>query len=159
MHGDPKISNVMFSGETAVGMIDLDTCNRHTLLVDLGDAIRSWCRDGYEDEVRSFIWIDSRGYCVAMRRVVARFQRMRWTTLDGWSNDHLGTGGRFARDVMEGNYFAFNTALYESEGLIILAHEQHDISGKRYAEEAKRGADADQSVFSRQMRSRTFDVQ
>ena len=35
-------------------MIDLDTCNRHTVLVDLGDAIRSWCRDGYEDEVQRF---------------------------------------------------------------------------------------------------------
>ena len=73
----------MFSGETAVGMIDLDTCNRHTLLVDLGDAIRSWCRNGYEDEVQQFHLDRFEGICVAMRRVVARFQRMRWTTC-GW---------------------------------------------------------------------------
>ena len=38
-------SVMCFWGRRAVSLIDLDTCNRHTLLVDLGDAIRSWCRD------------------------------------------------------------------------------------------------------------------
>ena len=35
VHGDPKISNVLYRGNRAVGMIDLDTCS-YTLLVDLG---------------------------------------------------------------------------------------------------------------------------
>ena len=54
VHGDPKISNVLFDGDAAIGLIDLDTCNRHTVLVDIGDAIRSWCRDGSEDEQQHF---------------------------------------------------------------------------------------------------------
>ena len=54
VHGDPKISNILFEGQRAVGLIDLDTCNRHTVLVDLGDAVRSWCRDGSEDERHRF---------------------------------------------------------------------------------------------------------
>ena len=48
----------MFEDSKSVGMIDLDTCNRHGVLVDLGDAVRSWCRDGYEDEYQNFHWIE-----------------------------------------------------------------------------------------------------
>ena len=44
VHGDPKISNLRFNQTSAI-MIDLDTCTRHTRLVDLGDAVRSWCQD------------------------------------------------------------------------------------------------------------------
>ena len=115
VHGDPKISNVMFSGETAVGMIDLDTCNRHTLLVDLGDAIRSWCRDGYEDEVQQFHLDRFEG--------ILRGYAKSGCPLSKDEVDYLWMAGpmitlelasRFARDVMEDNYFAFNTALYES---------------------------------------------
>ncbi|MEM1008959.1 MAG: phosphotransferase, partial [Myxococcota bacterium] len=56
VHGDPKFSNLLFNTQQqAVALIDLDTCNRHSLLVDLGDAIRSWCREsGGEDEIKTF---------------------------------------------------------------------------------------------------------
>lgn len=44
VHGDPKISNFLFSDDMrAIAILDLDTCTQHTPLVDLGDAIRSWC--------------------------------------------------------------------------------------------------------------------
>ena len=43
VHGDPKISNIIFQGEHACCMIDLDTCMLHTPLVDIGDAMWSWC--------------------------------------------------------------------------------------------------------------------
>ncbi len=49
VHGDPKITNFLFDGDTATAMIDLDTTIRHSPLVDLGDALRSWC-GGMEDD-------------------------------------------------------------------------------------------------------------
>jgi Ser/Thr protein kinase RdoA (MazF antagonist) len=49
-HGDPKLTNILFNDDgSAASMIDLDTCNRGTVLVDLGDAFRSWC-GGVEDD-------------------------------------------------------------------------------------------------------------
>lgn len=49
IHGDPKISNILFDTKgKAVTVVDLDTCNRRTVLVELGDAFRSWC--GLEED-------------------------------------------------------------------------------------------------------------
>lgn len=42
VHGDPQASNFIFGPDGRVTLIDLDTCMRHTPLVDLGDAFRSW---------------------------------------------------------------------------------------------------------------------
>jgi Ser/Thr protein kinase RdoA (MazF antagonist) len=51
VHGDPKISNVMFAhdGRRALCLIDLDTVARMPLAFELGDAFRSWCNPKTED--------------------------------------------------------------------------------------------------------------
>jgi Ser/Thr protein kinase RdoA (MazF antagonist) len=53
IHGDPKVSNILFDSKgRARAVIDLDTCNRRPLLVELGDAFRSWC-GGAEDDPKN----------------------------------------------------------------------------------------------------------
>lgn len=113
VHGDPKISNVLFDGDRAVAMLDLDTCARHSVLVDLGDAVRSWCRDGGEDERQRF-HLDRfeailRGYAAA------------GPPIDAAERAHLGRAGRmitlelasrFLRDALEDEYFAWDAARY-----------------------------------------------
>ncbi|MBI2474825.1 phosphotransferase [Candidatus Uhrbacteria bacterium] len=54
IHGDPKISNILFSGSKALAVIDLDTCQRQNLLVELGDAFRSWCGKCEDDPHNTF---------------------------------------------------------------------------------------------------------
>jgi Ser/Thr protein kinase RdoA (MazF antagonist) len=51
VHGDPKISNVMFAqdGRRALCLIDLDTVARMPIALELGDAFRSWCNPKPED--------------------------------------------------------------------------------------------------------------
>ncbi|MEQ8234794.1 MAG: phosphotransferase [Gammaproteobacteria bacterium] len=51
VHGDPKISNVMFDPDGHAGccLIDLDTLARMPLAFELGDAMRSWCNPHAED--------------------------------------------------------------------------------------------------------------
>jgi Ser/Thr protein kinase RdoA (MazF antagonist) len=51
VHGDPKISNVMFTrgGGRALCLIDLDTLARMPIAFELGDAFRSWCNPKTED--------------------------------------------------------------------------------------------------------------
>ena len=56
IHGDPKISNFLFSEVKEIeycsitGVIDLDTMARSLVCYDVGDAIRSWCNPRKEDE-------------------------------------------------------------------------------------------------------------
>jgi Ser/Thr protein kinase RdoA (MazF antagonist) len=113
VHGDPKISNVLFRDDLAVGLIDLDTCNRHTILVDLGDATRSWCRDGSEDEQQHFQ--------LDRFEAIMRGYAAEGPPLDHHELDWLGRSGRlitmelasrFARDVLEDEYFAFDSDRY-----------------------------------------------
>ncbi|MBI4713945.1 phosphotransferase [Candidatus Uhrbacteria bacterium] len=54
IHGDPKISNILFSGLKAAAVIDLDTCQRQNLLVELGDVFRSWCGKREDDTHNTF---------------------------------------------------------------------------------------------------------
>lgn len=113
VHGDPKISNVLFDGDRAVGLIDLDTCMRHTVIVDLGDAVRSWCRDGSEDEDERF-HLDRfeailRGYAdegpeLLPEEIALIAGAGRLITLE--------LASRFARDVLEDDYFAFDAERY-----------------------------------------------
>lgn len=113
VHGDPKISNVMFEGEVAVGLIDLDTCNRHSVLVDLGDAVRSWCRDGAEDETESF-HLDR--FEAVLRGYAAEGLALTAAEVAGLAGAGrlitLELAARFARDALEDEYFGYDARRY-----------------------------------------------
>jgi Ser/Thr protein kinase RdoA (MazF antagonist) len=51
VHGDPKISNIVFEhgSDRAICLIDLDTLTRMPIVLELGDAVRSWCNPAAED--------------------------------------------------------------------------------------------------------------
>ena len=137
VHGDPKISNVMFVERRATTLIDLDTCNRHTLLVDLGDATRSWCRDGEEDERQDFRLdrFDAllRGYA-AEGPVLNAAERAALATAGRTITLELAS--RFARDVLEDHYFGWDAARYASRRAHNIArtrgmlHLARDMAGK-----------------------------
>lgn len=60
VHGDPKISNLVFDPQTGVGvcMIDLDTLAYMPLPLELGDAFRSWCNPKGENSQASLFRLD-----------------------------------------------------------------------------------------------------
>lgn len=109
IHGDLKVSNLRWDGDDAVAVIDLDTMQRGTLAVELGDAFRSWCTTGSEDTDDSTFDVDCfahamRGYLseitpspVEMSAIVPGIERIA-TEL----------AARFARDALEESYFGFN---------------------------------------------------
>ena len=51
VHGDPKISNILFDEKDNHGLclVDLDTLSNMALPLELGDAFRSWCNPWGED--------------------------------------------------------------------------------------------------------------
>lgn len=52
IHGDPKLNNVRFAVDTdeAVALLDLDTMGRHSVVVDIADAARSWANRADEGD-------------------------------------------------------------------------------------------------------------
>ncbi len=53
IHGDPKLANFLFKDNKVISVLDLDTMMHASELIDLGDALRSWCKSGsvYRPEI------------------------------------------------------------------------------------------------------------
>lgn len=133
VHGDPKISNIMFKDGKGVCMIDLDTCMRHSSLVDIGDALRSWCRLSEEDNTNGYFSLDAfreamRGYLKqrplpeSLYPAIARSGIM--ITLE--------LAARFANDMVDDSYFGWDNTKFASrrdhnrvrvETLVAYAHD------------------------------------
>lgn len=52
IHGDPKLNNIRFAddGSRAIALLDLDTMGRHSVVIDIADAARSWCNRADEGD-------------------------------------------------------------------------------------------------------------
>jgi Ser/Thr protein kinase RdoA (MazF antagonist) len=131
VHGDPKISNLMFApGEDrALCMIDLDTLARMPVALELGDALRSWCNPATEDAsqarfVRPLFEQAVAGYAQAAEGFLTEAE---------WRAIPLGTltvtvelAARFCTDALNERYFGWNRTRYESAS----AHNQARTRGQ-----------------------------
>lgn len=54
IHGDPKISNLIFEGHQAICLVDFDTLQKSSWSLELADAFRSWCNPYPEDNQQAF---------------------------------------------------------------------------------------------------------
>ena len=124
VHGDPKISNLRFQEDHAV-MIDLDTCNIHTRLVDLGDAMRSWCHQPHAPLGERF----SRPICQALIEGYLSGAsplsdlELLWLPRAGRVIT-LELASRFALDYLEDHYFAYDAERFPSRRAHNLARVQ-----------------------------------
>jgi Ser/Thr protein kinase RdoA (MazF antagonist) len=131
VHGDPKISNLLFAADAdrALCLIDLDTLSRMAVALELGDAIRSWCNPATEDAasarfVRPFYDAAVLGYAEAAPGFL---------TSDEWGAIPRGAltitvelAARFCADALRESYFGWNRARYESAS----AHNQARVLGQ-----------------------------
>lgn len=111
VHGDLKLSNVLFRGSDAVALVDLDTLQRGSLAVELGDALRSWCNPAGEDCIDSAIDLDR--FEAAMSGYLSGARRwLRPTELDavvaGVETIALELASRFCLDAFEESYFRWD---------------------------------------------------
>ena len=131
VHGDPKISNLMFAGNENRGlcMIDLDTLSRMPVALELGDALRSWCNPAPEDAAnarfaREYFEAAVEGYAAAARGFL---------TANEWRAIPLGTltittelAARFCADALRESYFRWDAQRYGSAS----AHNQARTRGQ-----------------------------
>jgi Ser/Thr protein kinase RdoA (MazF antagonist) len=119
VHGDLKISNVLFQREPlrALALVDLDTLGKGTLAFELGDAMRSWCNPAGEDahDIRFELPIfaaaiggfRSVGGSLATREELA-------SVVIGLETVCVELAARFCVDVFDDNYFGWDAARFPS---------------------------------------------
>jgi Ser/Thr protein kinase RdoA (MazF antagonist) len=117
VHGDPKISNVIFDqAGQAVCLIDLDTLGRMPLACDLGDAFRSWCQPVGEDNRGPFDidffeagirgWADAPGILPDPDELESIAPAVRAIAVE--------LASRFCLDAFEESYFGWDDSRFES---------------------------------------------
>jgi Ser/Thr protein kinase RdoA (MazF antagonist) len=131
VHGDPKISNLLFAhdADRALCLIDLDTLAHMPVALELGDALRSWCNPATEDAasarfVRPFFDAAIEGYAEAAQGFLTRAE---WSTIPlGALTITVELASRFCADALRESYFGWNRARYESAS----AHNQARVRGQ-----------------------------
>ena len=119
VHGDLKISNVMFRRAplAAVALVDLDTLGKGTLAFELGDAMRSWCNPHGEDAgtVRFELAIFAsaiRGFRAVADPLTTEVERA--SIVAGLETVCLELAARFAVDAFDDRYFGWDPARFPS---------------------------------------------
>jgi Ser/Thr protein kinase RdoA (MazF antagonist) len=131
VHGDPKISNLMFArdADRALCLIDLDTLAHMPVALELGDALRSWCNPATEDAasahfVRPFFEAAVRGYAEAAQGFLTPAE---WRAIPGGTlTITVELAARFCADALRESYFGWNRQRYASSS----AHNQARTRGQ-----------------------------
>ncbi len=119
VHGDLKISNVLFEGSRASALIDLDTVARMPLWMELGDAWRSWCNPGGEDQSTAHFDLEVfaasvEAYLGSLRTPLSA--ELRRSLVHGVEWIALELAARFAADAIFENYFGWDRTRFASAG-------------------------------------------
>ena len=131
IHGDLKVSNLLFSGDEVVGVLDLDTMARSSLDVELGDALRSWCNTATEDDPQPHF--DLATYQAARRGYLAGAGA--WLTAQeqaaigpGLERICLELSARFAADALHERYFGWSPEKFATRGAHNLARARNQLA-------------------------------
>jgi Ser/Thr protein kinase RdoA (MazF antagonist) len=136
VHGDPKISNLVFEAheDRAVCMLDLDTVGRMALPFELGDAFRSWCNVASEDDPRGSFSAElfaaaAAGYGAAAAGWLDAAEAE--TALNATATIQVELAARFCADILNENYFGWNPATFASRGEHNLARARGQLNVHR----------------------------
>ncbi len=117
IHGDPKVSNILFDDTgRASALVDLDTCNRRPLALELGDAFRSWCGREEDQSHNSFrIDVFEAGWTAYVTEAgSALTTRERASAAQGIGLITLELAARFLTDYFADEYFGWDASRYPS---------------------------------------------
>lgn len=144
VHGDPKITNVIFdtAAERALCLIDLDTLGHMPLYLELGDALRSWCNPAGEDTRETLFSLSLfqaavRGYA---GETAGFIQEPEWRSiLPATYRIALELAARFCADALNESFFNWDARrfadrsehnLVRAAGQLQVARSLHDQYGR-----------------------------
>ena len=117
VHGDPKISNILFDGDTgaAICLVDLDTLGRMPVPIELGDAFRSWCNPRGEDARDVDFSLDLFSAAISGYATCATIAREEQTSIvTATLTITLELAARFAADALNESYFGWDATRFGS---------------------------------------------
>ncbi|MEN9229861.1 MAG: aminoglycoside phosphotransferase family protein [Thermostichus sp. DG02_5_bins_236] len=123
IHGDLKFSNFLFDEQGQfVGLLDLDTFMYHNLYIELGDALRSWGKQG-ETVATEAISAGLRGYAQTGNLRALQPQLI----LQGMQLITLELAMRFLQDWFEDSYWNWDPQRYPNRKAHNLARCRQQI--------------------------------
>lgn len=121
VHGDPKISNLLFDPKTGRGLalVDLDTLARMPLPLELGDAFRSWCNPSGEDRTSTDFSLPLfsgavGGYASAARAFITEDEQR--SIEPATMTIIVELAARFAADALNESYFGWDPTRFATRG-------------------------------------------
>lgn len=136
IHGDLKVTNVMFAhgSSEAVALLDLDTMAHDTLAAEMGDALRSWCNPLGESDPRAALDVGlyraaTDAYVDAAGSVLTPAERAALPA--GLETIALELASRFCADALRESYFGWDAARFasRSEHNLVRARSQLSLAG------------------------------
>jgi len=154
-HGDLKFNNLLFAGsalpscEQALCLIDLDTVGPMALAYELGDAWRSWCNPGGENQAEARFDLDLfeaawMGYSEVLGRPLPEVERS--ALVRAVELVSLELSARFCADALLERYFGWDATCYRGRG-------EHNLARARSQWAVHRSA-----LATRQVRARLLGV-
>lgn len=132
VHGDPKISNIIFEANGAArAFVDLDTLAHMPIALELGDALRSWCNPGGESRGEfslPFFEAALRGYAAGADGFLSGAEIAALPA--ALPTIALELAARFARDALEENYFGWDKTQFKAawEHNVVRAGSQVELA-------------------------------
>jgi len=120
VHGDPKISNLLFDDAgKSVCWVDLDTLAHMPLCLEMGDAFRSWCNPGSEDTEAAEFSLEyfaaaAAGYASESQGFVTAAEWQAF--VDGTQIILVELAARFCADALNESYFGWNPERFATRG-------------------------------------------
>ncbi|MFQ5786707.1 MAG: phosphotransferase enzyme family protein, partial [Thermodesulfobacteriota bacterium] len=113
IHGDLKINNIRFDqkGRIALALLDLDTLGRDKIIIDIGDAVRSWCSN---DEGNAIFDLEIFEKMMSGYLSTAKFitREEKESIPEGIVMMILELSARYITDAFEESYFKLDTESY-----------------------------------------------
>ena len=118
VHGDPKLSNILFgTSGAAICLVDLDTVGLMDLVWELGDAFRSWCNPSGEDTENTAFSLDifehaMSGYAEIGHRFIDPQEVAG--IVPAIMTIYIELAARFCADALLERYFGWDPARFSS---------------------------------------------
>lgn len=131
VHGDPKISNMIFSpGGRALCLVDLDTLAAMPLVLELGDAFRSWCCPTGEDAEAVFrLDFFEAGLMAYAAAIGDRPTAAERELIPGFVQIiALELAARFCADALDESYFGWDGQRFATAGEHNLARARSQLA-------------------------------
>lgn len=131
VHGDPKLNNLIFDPDSGEGrcLIDLDTLARMPVVLELGDAFRSWCNPAGEDGAPTFDLSLFEGALVGYGLGAPGFLQAAEADalVRATATIMLELAARFAKDALLETYFGWDATRFGTRGEHNLVRAQSQL--------------------------------